>query len=254
MADNAADGPRAAELRCCAFRITVLQRAPDPGGRQRTLRIRHRRNQRQPHPQRFRPRGQKAGVAAPPVSEGEILARHQMARAKPSMQHLGNEVVRRHQAEFVVERQLIQQIDAKPRQRGRPLRGQCQAERRVIGAKHLTRVRLERQHRQRGIGPCRMGGPDDAGVAQMHAVEVTERDGRTAGVGRQTLPILENPHQSRVGTRTIASPSITTFSLTKHCVRKVTLFRGRFKSVISTVAFTVWPILTGARKLNDCRR
>ena len=78
---------------------------------------------------------------------------------------------------------------------------------------------------------------------EMHTVEIAECDSRAAGIGRHVLPVGEYPHQSRAGTRTTASPSITTFSFTMHCVRRVALFRGRFKSVISTTAFTVCPML-----------
>jgi hypothetical protein len=44
---------------------------------------------------------------------------------------------------------------------------------------------------------------------------------------------VKDPHQSRVGTNTIASPSVTPSSFTKHRMHRVALFRGRFKSVIS---------------------
>ena len=109
----------------------------------------------------------------------------------------------------MVERQFVQQVDAQRGQRIGPLRRQRQTKRRIVRTKHLARMRLEGQHRQRRVGPRRMGGADDAGVAPMHAVEIAQRDRGAAGVRRQVLPLVENPHHARVAARTQAAGLLT---------------------------------------------
>ena len=253
MVHDAADRPGAPQFLGRPFGVAILQRASDAGRRQRPLCVCYRRHQGQPHAQSLGPSRQKAGITAAAMAERKILPGYQMAGAQAVVQHLPNELIRRHQAEVVVERQLVQQVHTQRSQRIRAFSGKCQSKRRIIRPKHLTRMRLERQHRQRCIRPRRVRCPDDACMPEVHAIEVTERDGCATSVLRHILPIRKYPHQNREGTRTQASPSITTFSFTRHLVRRVTLFRRRFKSVISTMALTVCPIFTGARNISDWR-
>ncbi len=89
----------------------------------------------------------------------------------------------------VVERQFIQDIDTQRGQCVRTLGRQSQPERRIVRAEQLARVRLERQHRQRRVGPGGVGGADDAMVAEMDAVEIAQRDGGAARVGRDRPPV-----------------------------------------------------------------
>ena len=51
-------------------------------------------------------------------------------------------------------------------------------------------------------------------MAEMDAIEIAERDRGAAGIRRQPLPIREDPHQPRIGTRIAASFSIITSSFT----------------------------------------
>src|SRR5271166_7049028 len=106
-------------------------------------------------------------------------------------------------------------------------------------------MRLERQHRQRRIGPRGMGGADDAVVAQMDPIEIAQRDGGAARVRRQVPPVMQNPHQAREDTRTQAWPSITTFSFAMRVASRVACFGSGFKSMISTTAVATLPIPTG---------
>ena len=66
----------------------------------------------------------------------------------------------------------------------------------------------------RSIGARRMRRSDHARMAEMDAIEIAERDRGAAGIRRQPLPVGEDPHQPRIGTRTTASFSITTTSFT----------------------------------------
>ena len=45
------------------------------------------------------------------MAKGEILPRDQMASAKPVVQHVRHKFIRAHQAEIVVKREFVQQID-----------------------------------------------------------------------------------------------------------------------------------------------
>ena len=183
VADNPADRPRPAEFRRRPFGIAVLERAPDPRRGQRSLCVRHRRHQSQADAQGLRPAGQETGVAATPVAKGKVLPGHQVAGAEPLVQHLCDEILGGHEAEVVVERQLYSRSTPSPARASARSGGQCQPEGRVIGAKHLTRMRLECQHRQRRIRPGGVGRSDHTGVAQMDTIEIAERDSGAAGVG-----------------------------------------------------------------------
>ena len=129
-----------------------------------------------------------------------------------------------------------------------PLGGQGQAEWRVVGAEHLARMRLEGQHRERGLRPRRVGRADQGGVAAVHPVEIAERHGGAARLRRQVAPVAEDVHQPRAGTWTSASPSITTSAPTVQVVFRVARCFSALSAVTSTVATTVAPIFTGARK------
>ena len=135
--------------------------------------------------ERLRPGGQERGVAAAAMAEREVRAARQMPRAEARVQHVGHELLGRDQGERVVERQLVDQPHAVRGQHVGPLGGQRQPERRVVGAEMLARVRLEGQHRQRHVRPGAMRGAQQVGVAEMHAIEIAERDAGAAGVVRQ---------------------------------------------------------------------
>ena len=70
-------------------------------------------------------------------------------RAEPCVQHLGHELLGRHQAERRVERQLVDAAERRGRPAPPPARRKRQPERRVVGAEKLARMRLEGQHRER---------------------------------------------------------------------------------------------------------
>ena len=96
--------------------------------------------------------------------------------------------------------------------------------------------------------------------------QATQANGSTGGGGecrmRRVAPRrgatkyanrLHRP-QPRLGTMTVASPSITGLPATVQVVLRVTRFLAGSRAVISTVAVTVSPILTGARNLRFCDR
>src|SRR5579864_2849483 len=60
-------------------------------------------------------------------------------------------------------------------------------------------MRLERQHRERGVRAGGMGGSQRGGVAQMHAVEIADGDGGAAGVGGKVVPGVKDAHQKAEG-------------------------------------------------------
>ncbi len=185
------------------------------------------------------------------MAEGEVRAADEVARADPGMQHLGDERVGGHPRERAVEGQLVEDPHAERRQRRRPRGAERQAERRVVGAEQLARMRLERQHRERGVGARGVGGAQQVGVAEMHAVEIAERHGRPTRGPRQIVPVAKNLHpQPRTGGITTASPSITVRPATVQIVRSVARFRSMSSPVTSTVAVTVSPIATGARNFS----
>ena len=62
-----------------------------------------------PMPSASARRARNVGVAATAVAEREVRPAHQVPRAEALMQHLGDERLRRHLAEVVVERQFVQQ-------------------------------------------------------------------------------------------------------------------------------------------------
>ena len=186
-------------------------------------------------------------IAAAPVAVGEIRAAAQVSGAQAAVQHLGDEALGVEAREGTVERQFVQDGDAQRLQRRRALVGQGQLERRVVRAEVLARVRLERQHRERPVRTRPVRRAQHVGVAEMHPVEVAERDGRAAGCSRQAAPIAETLHQAGAGNRTIASPSITTLPATVQVVRSVARRLPASQVRASAVAVTVSPIRTGAR-------
>ena len=157
---------------------------------------------RQPHAEGLGPLCQEVGAAAAPPAEREVRAAHQMPRTQPLMQHIADKSLGRHQAEFVVEPQLVDQRDPERLQRRRALGRQRQAERRIVGAEVLARMRLEGQHRERHLRPRRMRRLDHFGMAAVDAVEIAERHGGAARIGRQVPPVVEDPHHARDGTWT----------------------------------------------------
>ncbi len=182
------------------------------------------------------------------MTEGEIRAAGEVARTQTLVQHIRHERLGRHQAEGVVERQFVEQDHPQRGHGVRPLRRQGQAEGRVVGAEHLARVRLEREERERRMGPCGMGGAQHGRVTEMHAVEIPQCHGRVTRVRGQFAPVAEDAHQSGAGTWTCASPSITTLPATAHVVLRVARRFAGSSAVTSTVAVTVSPIFTGPRK------
>ena len=103
--------------------------------------------------------GQEIGAAAAAAAEREVRAAHQVPRAEALVQYLGDERLGRHQAEFVVEAQFVDQRDAERLQCVGALGRQRQAKRRVIRAEMLARMRLEGQHRQRPSAAARRAPP-----------------------------------------------------------------------------------------------
>ena len=124
--------------------------------------------------------------------------------------------------------------------------------------------------------PC---GFDHNPVAEMQAVEIAERDHATAYRVRGLIEVAEEAHgrgiqggldvqgvgdcdikcnsrlwrvQVRLGTISVASPSMTTVPPTAQVVLKFARLRSGNNSMISTVATTVSPIRTGALNRNDC--
>ena len=144
VADDAADGPWPAQFGGRAFGISVLQRPPDAGGGERSLCVGHRGHQRQAHAHSFRSIRQKTGVAAAAMSEREVLTGDQMAGVDASCSTFPDEVLGRHQAEFMIERQFVQQVDTQSGQGVGAFGGQGQAEGRIVGAEDLARMRFER--------------------------------------------------------------------------------------------------------------
>jgi hypothetical protein len=87
---------------------------------------------------------QKTGVAAAAMAEREVLTGDQMAGVDAPMQHVSDEVLGRHQAEYMIERQFVQQVDTQASQGVGAFGGQGQAEGRIVGAEDLARMRFER--------------------------------------------------------------------------------------------------------------
>ena len=200
--DGAADGPGAAEIGGGAFGIAVLQHAADARGGDRAGAVGEQRHQGQPHAERFGARGEEVGAAAAAPTEGEVRAAHQMARAETLVQHLGHEGLGRHQAEFVVEGQLVEQGDAQRLECRGALGRQREAERRVVGAEVLARMRLEGQHAEGQLRPRRVRGLDHLGMAAMHAVEIAQRHDGAACIGGKLAPVVEDADHDRDGTWT----------------------------------------------------
>ena len=251
---RAADGPGAAEIGGGALGVAVLQHAADARGGDRAGAVGQQRHQGQPHAQSLGARGEEIGVAAAAMAEREVRAADQVPRAEALVQHLGHEGLGRHQAEFVVEAQLVQQRDAERLQRVGAFGRQGQAERRVIRAEMLARMRLEGQHAERHLRPRRVRRPDHLGMAAMHAVEIAQRHRGAARIGGQVAPVVEDAHHD-------ARRDLDVGLAVDHHRRRrpvqtvlsVARFFSGLSAVTVAVAFTVSPIFTGAAKRSDWR-
>jgi len=133
---------------------------------------------------------------------------------------------------------------------------QGEAERTGVGHEEAARMGLEGEHDQRRAerGGVFGGLPEQRLVAAMHAVEIAERHGGALPPVGRGLPIVEDGRrhaESRRGTSTVASPSITTLAPFRHWVLSVTRRRLSSMAVMVQTAVMVSPISTGARKLSD---
>ena len=123
----AADRPGPPEFRGRPLRIAVLQQAPDAGGRNRASHVGQQRHQGEPHAQLLGAPGEERRVAAAAMAEREVRAAHQVPCTQAAVQHVGHEGLGGHQAELVVERQLVEKGHAERRERVGAFRRQCQA-------------------------------------------------------------------------------------------------------------------------------
>ena len=115
------------------------------------------------------------------------------------MQHRLGEFRRGHAGELLVEGKAAHEVE--PHVAFLPQRLQHahldaeggEAERRLVGPEEGARMRLERQNADRaviGLRPLE-GARDHRLVAEMHAVEVAERDGAAAAFGRDLVGMAE---------------------------------------------------------------
>src|SRR6185437_16718084 len=114
---------------------------------------------------------------------------------------------------------------------------------------------LEGQHRERSVETARQRFrfAEHGLMAKMHAVEIAGRDHGAARVIAR-VGVTENAHQLFDGTRTVASPSITTVAPTPHCVFNTTRFLSATISATVITVSTLSPGRTGALNERDCAR
>ena len=139
---------------------------------------------------------QQRDVALGAVAEAEVLPHAHPLGAEPPDQHVVDEVLRRAARERAVERDHDELAHAQPGdQVGLRVQRRDQLRRRV-GRHDRARVRLERQH---GVGAA-----DHLAVAQVHAVELADRD-----VARPGFDVGEpcDLHQPRKPTTGLSVPS-----------------------------------------------
>ena len=182
----------AAEVARGAFRVAILQQPPDMCGGDLRAIIQHRRHDGEPDAAPLRFPRQEGRVAAAPMAEGEVGPAGQVPRAEALVQHLLHEGVGGHGGESRVEGQRIEDRCAKLAQRLCLRRQQREAERRIVGPEVLARMRLEGQRGQGQVGPRAMCRTDHRGMAQMHAVEIAERDGRAAQRRGHAAPLTQD--------------------------------------------------------------
>src|SRR6185437_11035127 len=144
-----------------------------------------------------------------------------------------------------IEGQGVKYVDAETSDQPRLDAERRQAERDRRGTEELLRMRLEGEHAERRSPFLRHAarGADQRLMAQMHAVEISDRHHRALkGIGDVAI-VAENLHGPIA-----ASPSITVTSPTLQTQSKVTRRLASTTSRTVQVAVTVSPMRTGPLK------
>ena len=141
-------------------------------------------------------RGQEVGVAGAPVSEAKVEADHHVAHAEPARQHVVHELLGRLAHEMLVEGEREQLADAEFLQDAYLGPEWRQAGRRLVGSKHLARMRLEGDHAERRPELSRPLARrlDQRAMAAVDAVEVADRHHPVQGGLRQAPIAAVNLH------------------------------------------------------------
>ena len=132
-------------------------------------------------------------VAGAPGAETEIVADQHIACMQALLQHIGDEGLRRHRCEGVVETQHHRVVDAAALQLGQLVAQRRDARRRRLGLAGLAcevvaRMRLEGQHAGRHAAVPRFADQQRQHrlVAAVHAVEIADRDGAAGQAAAST--------------------------------------------------------------------
>ena len=131
------------------------------------------------------------------MAEDEIVTDHHMARLQALRQQLGRELLGGLGREGEVEMKDEESIDA-DRLDGTGLGPQGrEAKRGIAGLEHFARMGLEGEDRRRPALCRRLvaGGADHRLMAEMHAVEIADRDDRARGIGGDFVRMPENPQR-----------------------------------------------------------
>src|SRR5579875_409141 len=183
------------------------------------------------------------GRAAALVAEDEIVADDDRLGAEARHQNLGDEILGAFLREGLIEMEREEEIDAERFEHQRFRAERRQAKGRQTRLKHGARMRLEGQHRE-GRGKLLGQGPrlgQHRLMTEMDTVEIPRGDDRAARVARR-VGMAEDAHTPQLCvTSTVASPSITTASPTRHSVFKTTCFFSRRMSVTVARASTLSP-------------
>ena len=189
-------------------------------------------------------------------------------KPEPGREDVKDEGLGAEPGEACVERKLVEHLDPELRQPPRPGVGGHQPECGRVGGEERSRVRLEGDDAERCVelGRRGVGQRQHRLVAEMHAVEVAHRDGRSAVIGSEAAVVVKSPHPApsrdrqapsvasqsnlRLGASTSASPSSTTLSPTRQEQSSVTRRREWSISRTRTVASTRSPGRTGALNLS----
>ena len=246
-APPAADRPGPAELGGGALRVAVLQQRAGCGWRRAAPR---RRPAAAPGSAPCRAASaRRAGSVSPPRRWPNAKSGPQTrCRApRPPCSTSVDEVLGRHQAELMVERQLVEQRDAERRERVGPLGRQRQAERRVVRAEH-ARADAARRSARRAAPSGRAACAARITCAwprctpsKLPSATVAPR--ASAGSPRQSWKIRITAARAPARRPRRRSPPRRR---TVQTVLSVARFLSALSAVTVAVALTVSPIFTGA--------
>ena len=155
------------------------------------------------------PLAQHLDIAAAARAEGEVVAAHDVARAKSLQQDVVDEGIGRQRGERLVEALRQHGLHAVLAQQPDLCRRQGEAEGAGVGHEEAARMRLEGERDQRRAQRARpfAGMRQQRLVAAMHAVEIAERHGAAPPGGGRRPPVVEGRDHAAITPRRVAAPA-----------------------------------------------